>query len=45
MHTVDIPKRDALLAKVHEIVVEDAPWIFVAQPSIAARVLEGSDLS
>ena len=34
--TFDIPKQDALLATVHEIVVEDATWIFVAQPSIAA---------
>src|SRR5258708_5527849 len=28
--TFDIAKQDALLAKVHEIVVDDAPWIFVA---------------
>jgi peptide/nickel transport system substrate-binding protein len=28
--TFDIPKQDALLAKAHEIIVDDAPWIFVA---------------
>ncbi len=28
--TFDIPRQNALLAKVHEIVVDDAPWLFVA---------------
>jgi peptide/nickel transport system substrate-binding protein len=28
--TFDIAKQDALLAKLHEVVVDDAPWIFVA---------------
>ena len=28
--TFDIPKQDALLAKAHEIIVDDAPWLFVA---------------
>ena len=28
--TFDIAKQDAILARLHEIVVDDAPWIFVA---------------
>jgi len=28
--TFDLAKQDAILAKLHELVVEEAPWIFVA---------------
>jgi ABC-type transport system substrate-binding protein len=28
--TFDLAKQDAILAKVHEVVVDEAPWIFVA---------------
>ena len=28
--TFDIAKQDAILARIHEIIVDDAPWIFVA---------------
>jgi ABC-type transport system substrate-binding protein len=28
--TFDMARQDAILAKVHEIIVDDAPWIFVA---------------
>ena len=28
-HTFDLVKQDAILAKLHEFVVEEAPWIFV----------------
>jgi len=28
--TFDLAKQDAILAKVHELVVDEAPWIFVA---------------
>jgi peptide/nickel transport system substrate-binding protein len=27
--TFDVEKQNGLLAKIHEIVVDDAPWIFV----------------
>jgi peptide/nickel transport system substrate-binding protein len=27
--TFDLGKQDAILAKVHELVVDEAPWIFV----------------
>jgi peptide/nickel transport system substrate-binding protein len=40
--TFDLAKQDAILAKVHELVVEEAPWIFVAHDlnprAMSARV-------
>ena len=42
--TFDIGKQNALLARVHEIVVEDAPWIFVAHdlnPRALAPTVKG----
>ncbi|HKC99877.1 MAG TPA: ABC transporter substrate-binding protein, partial [Methylomirabilota bacterium] len=28
--TFDLAKQDAILARLHEVVVDEAPWIFVA---------------